>query len=150
MRVFTLWHVGDADEVPWIVDAVDQYTIDNNCEFPPPYLKHRANINVREMIIDVPEDAVRALFSAPSVRGTVIKDAQKVGRKPLDVPDDLLQTAREFGSGNARAGDVAAAAYRLAAAKLRAWGWEKHVTDLERAAEQAEGGLASEWTERIP
>lgn len=80
MRVYTLWHEGDAGEVPWIIDAVDQYTVNNNCEFPPPYLKHRADIHVMELIIDVPEDAVRALFSAPSVRATVIKDDQRAGQ----------------------------------------------------------------------
>lgn len=76
MRVFTLWHEGDNNEAPWIVDAVDEYTINNNCEFPPPYLKHRADIHVREMIIDVPTDAVRALFKAPVIQATVIQDAQ--------------------------------------------------------------------------
>jgi hypothetical protein len=154
MRVFTLWHEGDAGEIPWILAAVDQYTIDNNCEFPPPYLKHRADIHVREMIIDIPEVAVRALFSAPSVRGTVIRDDPKVepesGHKTPDVPEALLLTARNFSSGYAREGDVAAAAYRLAAAKLRAWGDEAHAKDLESAAEQAERGLASEWTEGTP
>lgn len=154
MRVFTLWHEGDAGEIPWILDAVDQYTIDNNGEFPPPYLKHRADIDVREMIIDIPEAAVRALFSAPSIRGTVIKNDPKVepqaGHKSPDVPETLLLTARNFSSDYAREGDVAAAAYRLAAAKLRAWGDESHAKDLESAAEQAEKGLASEWTERTP
>jgi len=72
------------------------------------------------------------------------------GHKILDTPDELLLTAREFSNGNARKADVAAAAYRLAAAKLRSWGVEQHAKDLESAAEQAERGLASEWTERTP
>ena len=144
MRVYTLWHAGDDGDVPWILNAVDQYTIDNNCEFPPPYLKHRADTQVREMIIDIPEDAVRALFSAPSVRATVIKDDQRTEQEspaapgPESEPDELLLTAREFGSGNARRGDVIAAAYRLAATKLREAGAEQHAQDLESAAEEAE------------
>jgi hypothetical protein len=153
MRVYTLWHEGDAGEVPWILDAVDQYTLNNSCEFPALYIRNRADTQVREMIIDIPEDAVRALFSVPSVKGTVIRDDPKVEQPPghkLDVPEALLLTARNFSSGYAREGDVAAAAYRLAAAKLRTWGDEGLAKDLENAAEQAEKGLASEWTERIP
>ena len=148
MRVYTLWHAGDDGDVPWILNAVDQYTIDNNCEFPPPYLTARADTQVREMIIDIPEDAVRALFSAPSVRATVIKEDQRTGQEspaapgPESEPDALLLTAREFGSGNARRGDVIAAAYRLTATKLReasnAPTTEQYAQDLERAAEQAE------------
>jgi hypothetical protein len=78
MRIFTLWHEDDDDgEMPWIINAVDQYTLDSNGEFPPPYLKHRANMHVRELIIDIPENAVRALFRAPSIAGAVIKDDQR-------------------------------------------------------------------------
>ena len=141
MRVYTLWHAGDDDgEIPWILNAVDQYTVDNNCEFPPPYLRARADIQVREMIIDIPEDAVRALFRAPSVKATVIKDDQRTGQESTTAPepDELLLTAREFGCGNARGGDVIAAAYRLAAIKLRQAGAEQHAQDLESAAEKAE------------
>jgi hypothetical protein len=148
MRVYTLWHAGDTGEVPWIINAVDQYTLDN-CECPAPYLKHLADIHVRELIIDIPEDAVRRLFSAPSISATVLKEDQRAGTI-TDEPDKLLQTAREFGNGNARESDVAAAAYRLAASKLRAWGVESHAKDLENAAEQAEEGLASEWIARAP
>jgi hypothetical protein len=50
----------------------------------------------------------------------------------------LLATAREYGSSNARSGDVVAAAYRLAATKLREHGSDLHARDLERAAAQAE------------
>lgn len=141
MRVYTLWHAGDDGEIPWLLNAVDQYTVDSNGEFPPPYLKHRADAQVQEMIIDIPEDAVRALFSAPTVRATVIKDAQRTGQESRTEPepDELLLTAREFGSGNARQGDVIAAAYRLAATKLREAGAEQHAQDLESAAEKAEG-----------
>lgn len=140
MRVYTLWHEGDPDEFPWILDAVDQYTVDSNGEFPPPYLKHRSDVLVRELIIDISDDAVRALFSAPTVKATVVRDAQRTGQESRTEPepDELLLTAREFGSGNARQGDVIAAAYRLAATKLREAGAEQHAQDLESAAEKAE------------
>jgi CO/xanthine dehydrogenase Mo-binding subunit len=55
-----------------------------------------------------------------------------------DATDTLLSTAREYGHGSSRGGDVVAAAYRLAAAKLRENGSDSHAKDLERAAEQAE------------
>jgi hypothetical protein len=73
MIVYTLWHAGDGDDAPWIVDAVDEYTIDNNCEFPPEYRKRREDIHVRELIIDVPEKDVRALFETPAVKATIVK-----------------------------------------------------------------------------
>ncbi len=73
MIVYTLWHAGDDGEAPWIVDAVDEYTVDNNCEFPPTYLKHREDIHVRELILEVPEKDVRALFEAPTVKATIVK-----------------------------------------------------------------------------
>jgi hypothetical protein len=52
--------------------------------------------------------------------------------------ETLLQTAREYGSSNALPGDVVAAAYRLAATKLREHGMNDTAKDLERAAVQAE------------
>ena len=51
-----------------------------------------------------------------------------------DATDSLLATAREYGHGDSRDGDVVAAAYRLAAAKLR----EHAAKDLERVADQAD------------
>ena len=78
MRIYTLWHRGDDDDAPWIVDAVDEYTVDNNCELPPPYLEKRNDVNVRELVIDVPEKAVRSLFDAPAVKATVVAAADEV------------------------------------------------------------------------
>jgi hypothetical protein len=73
MKIFTLWHEGDPGDAPWIVDAVDEYTVDNNCEFPPEYVKKRAMVEHRELIIDVPEKAVRALFESPGVAAKVVE-----------------------------------------------------------------------------
>lgn len=74
MRVYTLWHEADEGEAPWIVDAVDEYTIDSDGDFPPPYLEKRADIHVCELILDVPEAAVRALFESPGVKAVVVKE----------------------------------------------------------------------------
>ncbi len=77
MRIYTLWHVGDDDDAPWIVDAVDEYTVDNNCEFPPPYAEKRSQPEHRELIIDVPEKAVRALFDSPEVKAEIVKETEE-------------------------------------------------------------------------
>jgi hypothetical protein len=73
MRIYTLWHKSDDDSAPWIIAAVDEYTVDNNCEFPSDYRKQRENHLVRELIIDVPEKDVKALFDAPAVKASVVK-----------------------------------------------------------------------------
>ena len=71
MIIHSLWHAGDDGHVPYLIDAVDEYTVDNNDAFPPEYLKRRANPLVRELIIDIPEKDVRALFDPPVVKATV-------------------------------------------------------------------------------
>jgi hypothetical protein len=76
MRIYTLWqreNENDTD-IPFIVDAVDEYTLDNNCEFPAKYVEKRADINVRELVLDVPEAAVRTLFDSPGVKAAVVKE----------------------------------------------------------------------------
>ena len=55
-----------------------------------------------------------------------------------EATEELLLTAREYGSSNATGGDVVAAAYRLAAQKLREHGMHGTAKELERAAAQAE------------
>jgi hypothetical protein len=71
VRIYTLWqHAGE--DAPYIIDAVDEFTIDNNCEFPPNYVKKRNDVLVRELVIDVPESAVRGLFESPGVKATVV------------------------------------------------------------------------------
>lgn len=71
MIIHTLWHAGSDGDVPSLIDAVDEYTVDSNDAFPPEYLKRRADPLVRELLIDVPAVAVRALFDPPVVKGTV-------------------------------------------------------------------------------
>jgi len=73
MIIYTLWHAGDDSDAPWLVDAVDEYTVDNLNEFPETYQKARALVENRELMIDVPEKTVRALFKSPSVTAKVVK-----------------------------------------------------------------------------
>ncbi len=73
MKIFTLWVAGDDEDMPWLLDAVDEYTVEN-CGFPDSFLAHQRDYpDAREMIIDIPEDAVRKLFLAPTVKATVVE-----------------------------------------------------------------------------
>jgi hypothetical protein len=72
MLIYTLWHEGDPGDVPWLADAVDEYTVDNNGEFPPDYANKRVDAMHRELIIDVPLTAVQALFDSPTVKARVV------------------------------------------------------------------------------
>jgi hypothetical protein len=75
MIIHTLWHAGEDGDMPWIVDAVDEYTLDaNGGEFTPEYLKKRADPSVRELLIDIPEKDVRALFDPPVVKATIVRN----------------------------------------------------------------------------
>jgi len=76
MRIYTLWHEGDDGDIPWLEAAVDEYTVDE-CDFPPAYEEKRKDARVRELIIDVPEKAVRALFDSPEVKATIVNDASE-------------------------------------------------------------------------
>jgi len=73
MRIHTLWHASDpgSGDMPWLTDAVDEYTIEDNGDLPPDYKKKRADPLVRELIINIPEQAVRDLFESPEIEGVV-------------------------------------------------------------------------------
>jgi hypothetical protein len=64
MRIHTLWEHDGSDDIPWIVDAVDEYTIEAHNGLPPSYEdKMKKNPALRELVIIVPESAVRGLFT---------------------------------------------------------------------------------------
>lgn len=75
MIVYTLWRNGDLNDLPWLVDAVDEYTVEDWGDFPPDYLKKKNDPNVRELAINIPEDAVRDLFEPPPVEGEIVNDS---------------------------------------------------------------------------
>ena len=73
MKIYTLWHEGEGDDAPWIVDAADEYTLDeHNGSFPPAYSAKRDDPHVRELILAVHEKEVRALFKSPVVVAKVV------------------------------------------------------------------------------
>lgn len=72
MKIYTLWHEGQGGDIPWLVGAVDEYTVDENNGFPEAYAEMRKRTYHRELVIDVPENAVRTLFDSPEVKGSII------------------------------------------------------------------------------
>jgi hypothetical protein len=72
MRIWLLWAPSDGDDMPWLADAVDEYTIEEHGDFPPEYKKRREDFKCREMMIDISEKAVRALFEPPLVKATIL------------------------------------------------------------------------------
>lgn len=71
MRIRTLWAESEADdELPWLVAAVDEYTIDAHNGLPDFY-KEQMLAEHRELIVDIPTEAVRALFNVNTVIGKV-------------------------------------------------------------------------------
>lgn len=77
MKIYTLWHEGQGGDLPWLVGAVDEYTVDeNNGLFPEAYAELRSRAYHRELILDVPEKAVCALFEAPEVKAEVVEEGR--------------------------------------------------------------------------
>lgn len=72
--IYTLWessaHMDDNPDIPWLVDAVDEHTIADGDSRE--YEKKRDHKDRRELVIEIDEAAVRKLFDAPVVKGTVI------------------------------------------------------------------------------
>ncbi len=57
----------------------------------------------------------------------------------FEARETLMRIAREYGTGNARGGDVIAAAIRYTSeCFLKTWGYKDLVRDLEKVAQGAE------------
>lgn len=71
MKIRTIWqhNPDEPDVMPWILDAVDEYTEEECNGLPDRYPAPSAHR--RELIIDIPESAVRNLFAVPEVKGEV-------------------------------------------------------------------------------
>lgn len=67
MRIYTLWEEGG--EVPWLVNAVDEYTVED-VGWPEAYDKDRAEQRHlrRELIVEISDDVVTGLFRPPVVK----------------------------------------------------------------------------------
>ena len=65
----------DQDDMPWVVGCVDEFTVSDN-GFPQVYVAERAKPLTRELIVAVPDAAVRKLFlpqRTPMVTGVVVE-----------------------------------------------------------------------------
>lgn len=71
MLIRTLWAPSEGDdEMPWLVAAVDEYCIES-CGGLPDMYKEQMKPEYREIVINIPEKAVRELFTPPLVIGKV-------------------------------------------------------------------------------
>lgn len=75
MLIYTLWEreTATSTNLPWLVDAVDEYTIDELGEAPESYRERLKNPNVRELVIDIKQSVVENLFDPPVTPGEVHK-----------------------------------------------------------------------------
>ena len=74
MRIYTLWHEGQGGDMPWLVGAVDEYTLEEINDFPPEYAEKRGQREHRELVLVVPEAAVRGLFESPEVKVRIAEE----------------------------------------------------------------------------
>ena len=82
MRLFIIFeHDGSAGDIvsdmPWALDVVDEYTIESHGELPPEYAKKLTPDGTlrdrRQLIVEIPDSAVRKLFESPTVKGTIVE-----------------------------------------------------------------------------
>lgn len=77
MEIRTIWEwSGDDSEMPWLVASVDEYTIEEHGCIPDFYSKELTD-GRRELVLIVPEKAVRDIFRAPKVVAVPMNDAPR-------------------------------------------------------------------------
>lgn len=79
MKIHILW-TSINNRMPWALDAIDEYTLEENGDAIMSALKHAQHIghdlgNLRWMIVEIDEDAVHNLFEPPTVKGEVLGDS---------------------------------------------------------------------------
>jgi hypothetical protein len=89
MKVRTLWHDEGDDGPPWLVAAVDMFSVDYNGELPDDYTKElsRCIDKRRELVIEIPDSAVTDLFRRPVVRASVVKTDTYVEPGPAEADE---------------------------------------------------------------
>lgn len=89
MRITTAWAESEVDgEMPWLVSAYDEFTFDSWNGVPDfftdavkkagPDTEGRGP-RVRVLEIEIPQEAVEALFESPVTRGEVVEDDRLPG-----------------------------------------------------------------------
>jgi hypothetical protein len=81
MKIYTLWEEGDALDAPWLVAAVDEYTVEE-AGWPEDYAKEKDlkpnGRQRRELLIEFPDEQVTKIFK-------VLK-AKDVKTEPVETP----------------------------------------------------------------
>ena len=64
---------GNADDMPTVIEACDEYTEDAWNGIPDFFQEalDKDPVNVRQIIVEIPQSAVKALFEVPVVQGEV-------------------------------------------------------------------------------
>lgn len=75
MNIFTIWEKqkDNDDDMPWLVDMIDEYTVEESGEFPESYIRSKMLPERREIIITVPDKAILDAFEITAIKGTVVK-----------------------------------------------------------------------------
>ena len=73
MRIYCLFRREPAcpNDMPYLVDAVDEYTIDSLGETLEDYVEKSKDPNTREIVLVIPDKAVEGLFESPEVKARV-------------------------------------------------------------------------------
>ena len=70
MQIRTVWESTAEDDImPWIIAAVDEYTIEEHGGSLPEFYQKELKPGRRELIITIPDADVRKLFALPTVTG---------------------------------------------------------------------------------
>jgi hypothetical protein len=78
VKITTAWADNEPLMVPDLVSAYTEYDFDEWGDVPKPHADAVAKargegVEVRELVIEVPDEAVEALFATPTVTGTVVE-----------------------------------------------------------------------------
>jgi len=75
MKIYLLFNEPDDGMMPWLTDAIDEYSVEE-CDFPEEYAKKRKDPRNRELIVEIPDKAVEALFRTPILKGCVVSGTE--------------------------------------------------------------------------
>lgn len=70
--LYTLWQ-DNGEDIPYLIDSVDEYTLDELNGYPEEYDKKRKQPGVRELLIKFPDKEVLKLFIPPTVGGKAVE-----------------------------------------------------------------------------
>ncbi len=77
MMIWTLWEDPGDGDMPYLVDAYDEYTKENCGEVPPAYqAKIDEDPKRKELILEISEGAVRALWEPKKIKASHWTDVE--------------------------------------------------------------------------